>query len=116
MTDVRDMARALVAVAAEPSAWGRVWHAPTNPAKTQAETVADVCRSVGRDPAGQVLAAARCSRSAGFGARCCASCGRPSTSSAAPYVLDSSAIEGRSASRRRRGTRSAGPALGDEVE
>jgi nucleoside-diphosphate-sugar epimerase len=50
MTDVRDMARALVAVAGAPHSWGRVWHAPTNPAKTQAETVADVCRSVGREP------------------------------------------------------------------
>ena len=49
-TDVRDMARALVAAVAEPTAWGRVWHAPTNPARTQAETVADVCRSVGREP------------------------------------------------------------------
>jgi nucleoside-diphosphate-sugar epimerase len=47
-TDVRDMARALVAVAAEPSAWGRVWHAPTNPAKTQTEVLEDVAASVGR--------------------------------------------------------------------
>ena len=43
-TDVRDMARALVRVAGEPSAWGRVWHAPTNPAKTQTEVLQDVCR------------------------------------------------------------------------
>ncbi len=49
-TDVRDMARALVAVVAEPSAWGRVWHAPSNPARSQAETVADVCGAVGREP------------------------------------------------------------------
>jgi nucleoside-diphosphate-sugar epimerase len=47
-TDVRDMARALVAVASEPSAWGRVWHAPTNPAKTQTEVLQDVAASVGR--------------------------------------------------------------------
>ena len=49
-TDVRDMGRALAAVAQRPEAWGRVWHAPTNPARTQAETVADVCRSVGKAP------------------------------------------------------------------
>jgi nucleoside-diphosphate-sugar epimerase len=49
-TDVRDMARALVAVAATESARGRVWHAPTNPPRTQAEVLADVCRSVGRPP------------------------------------------------------------------
>jgi nucleoside-diphosphate-sugar epimerase len=47
-TDVRDMARALVGVASEPSAWGRVWHAPTNPAKTQTEVLQDVAASVGR--------------------------------------------------------------------
>ncbi|HCB02672.1 MAG TPA: epimerase [Nocardioides bacterium] len=47
-TDVRDMARALVRVAGEPSAWGRVWHAPTNPARTQAEVLQDVAASVGR--------------------------------------------------------------------
>jgi nucleoside-diphosphate-sugar epimerase len=50
MTDVRDMARTLVAAAGEPTAWGRVWHAPTNEARSQRETVADVCRSVGREP------------------------------------------------------------------
>ena len=42
------MARALVRVAGEPSAWGRVWHAPTNPAKTQTEVLQDVAASVGR--------------------------------------------------------------------
>jgi len=47
-TDVRDMARALVRVAGEPAAWGRVWHAPTNPAKTQTEVLQDVAASVGR--------------------------------------------------------------------
>jgi nucleoside-diphosphate-sugar epimerase len=47
-TDVRDMARALVLVAGEPKSWGRVWHAPTNPAKTQAEVLQDVAASVGR--------------------------------------------------------------------
>ena len=50
MTDVRDMGRALVTVATEPTAWGRVWHAPTNPARSQAETLADVCRAAGREP------------------------------------------------------------------
>lgn len=49
-TDVRDMGRALVAVATEPSAWGRIWHAPTNAPRTQAEAVADVCRAAGRGP------------------------------------------------------------------
>ena len=50
-TDVRDMARAMVATAIRPETHGRVWHAPTNPALTQTETVADVCRAAGREPA-----------------------------------------------------------------
>lgn len=49
-TDVRDMARALVAVAGREDTWGRVWHAPTNPPRTQREALADVCRAVGRKP------------------------------------------------------------------
>jgi len=51
-TDVRDMGRALVAVAAAPQTWGRVWHAPTNAPVTQAQAVADVCRAAGREPVG----------------------------------------------------------------
>ena len=49
-TDVRDMGRALATVAVDERAWGRVWHAPTNPAVTPAQAVADVCASVGRPP------------------------------------------------------------------
>ncbi len=49
-TDVKDMARALVAVAGTEKAWGRVWHAPTNPPRTQREAVADVCRAAGKEP------------------------------------------------------------------
>jgi nucleoside-diphosphate-sugar epimerase len=46
-TDVRDMGRALATVATEASAWGRVWHAPSNAPRTQAEAVNDVLASVG---------------------------------------------------------------------
>jgi nucleoside-diphosphate-sugar epimerase len=49
-TDVRDMARTLVAVAGRPETHGRVWHAPTNPEVTQEQAVADVCRAAGRPP------------------------------------------------------------------
>jgi nucleoside-diphosphate-sugar epimerase len=49
-TDVRDMGRALVALAADESTWGRVWHAPTNEPRTQAEAVADSCRAIGHAP------------------------------------------------------------------
>ena len=49
-TDVRDMARAMVAVAGRPDTWGRVWHAPTNPPRSQREALADVSRAAGREP------------------------------------------------------------------
>ncbi|RNM13643.1 NAD-dependent epimerase/dehydratase family protein [Nocardioides pocheonensis] len=49
-TDVHDMGRALVATAGNESALGRVWHAPSNPPRTQAEAVNDVLASVGRPP------------------------------------------------------------------
>ncbi len=47
-TDVRDMGRALVTVAERDETWGRVWHASTNPARTLAQTVGDICRAAGR--------------------------------------------------------------------
>jgi nucleoside-diphosphate-sugar epimerase len=47
-TDVVDMGRALVATADTESAWGRIWHAPSNPPRTQAEAVNDVLASVGK--------------------------------------------------------------------
>lgn len=49
-TDVRDMARAMVAVAERPDTHGKVWHAPSTAPRTQAEAVADVCRAAGREP------------------------------------------------------------------
>jgi nucleoside-diphosphate-sugar epimerase len=49
-TDVRDMGRALAAVAQAPRTWDRVWHAPTNAPRTQAEAIADVCRAADREP------------------------------------------------------------------
>ncbi|MCW2782983.1 MAG: NAD-dependent epimerase/dehydratase [Marmoricola sp.] len=49
-TDVRDMGRALATVAGEESAWGRVWHAPSNEPRTQRQAIEDVCRTVGKQP------------------------------------------------------------------
>jgi nucleoside-diphosphate-sugar epimerase len=44
------MGRALVATADTESALGRVWHAPSNAPRTQAEAVNDVLASVGQRP------------------------------------------------------------------
>lgn len=49
-TDVRDMARTLIAAAGHEPAWGRVWHAPSNPPRTQAEALSDVLAAAGRPP------------------------------------------------------------------
>src|SRR6187397_1822181 len=92
-TDVRDMARALVRVAGEPSAWGRVWHAPTNPAKTQTEVLQDVAASVGRTigkvkPMPPVLLSV-----GGAMVPLLRELRETEYQFAAPYVLDSSAIE-----------------------
>ena len=45
-----DVARTLVAAAAYEPALGRVWHALTNPPRTQREVVADHCRAAGVPP------------------------------------------------------------------
>ena len=86
-------ASAAFAVAAAPQTWGRVWHAPTNPAKTQTEVLRDVAASVGRtigpvksmphvllSVGGAVVPVLRELRETEY-------------QFAAPYVLDSSAIE-----------------------
>ena len=92
-TDVRDMARALVRVAGEPSAWGRVWHAPTNPAKTQTEVLEDVAASVGRS-IGKVKSMPHALLSVGgVVVPQLRELRETEYQFAAPYVLDSSATE-----------------------
>lgn len=45
-----DMARMLVMAADDERAWGRAWHAPSNPPRTQREAVADLARAAGVAP------------------------------------------------------------------
>lgn len=49
-TATRDVARLLVTVAQDERAWGRPWHVPSNPPRTQREAVGDLCRIAGVDP------------------------------------------------------------------
>lgn len=49
-TATRDVARLLVTVALDETAWGRAWHVPSNPPRTQREAVGDLCRIAGVDP------------------------------------------------------------------
>ncbi|MCQ9135646.1 NAD-dependent epimerase/dehydratase family protein [Streptomyces hilarionis] len=49
-TYTEDAARLLVAVGSEERAWGRPWHVPTNPPRTQREAVADLAEAAGVAP------------------------------------------------------------------
>ncbi|WP_068153492.1 NAD-dependent epimerase/dehydratase family protein [Rhodococcoides corynebacterioides] len=49
-TDVLDEARALIAVVDDPSTWGQVWHAPTNPPVTLRRAIGDVLEAAGLPP------------------------------------------------------------------
>ena len=47
---VPDVARALVRLGAESSAWGHAWHVPTLPARSAKEMVAGLCAAAGVQP------------------------------------------------------------------
>jgi len=49
-TATQDVARLLVTVALDDKAWGRPWHVPSNPPRTQREAVGDLCRVAGVGP------------------------------------------------------------------
>jgi nucleoside-diphosphate-sugar epimerase len=49
-TATDDVARLLVTVALDERAWGRPWHVPSNPPRTQREAVGDLCRLAGLEP------------------------------------------------------------------
>jgi nucleoside-diphosphate-sugar epimerase len=49
-TYVDDVAALLAAVGGDERAWGRAWHVPTNPPRSQREAVADLCRIAGVQP------------------------------------------------------------------
>ena len=48
-TFTEDAARTLVAAAASPQAWGRAWHTPSNPPKSQRDAIADHASAAGVD-------------------------------------------------------------------
>jgi nucleoside-diphosphate-sugar epimerase len=50
VTYMGDVARALVVLGTDERALGRSWHVPTNPARTQREMVAELCRVAGVEP------------------------------------------------------------------
>jgi len=91
-TDVRDMGRALVATAGTESALGRIWHAPSNPPRTQAEAVNDVLASVGKPPVTVKAYPKAVLRAAGIFDSQMRELRETEYQFTRPYVLDSSAI------------------------
>ena len=109
-TYVEDVARTLVAAAGTPAAWGRVWHVPTNPPRSQRDAVQDHCRAAGVDPVPVRTVPHLALRAAGLVKPHLAGLEETRYQFVRPYVLDSAAERGRSsACGRPRGTRSAGP-------
>jgi len=49
-TFVPDVARTLVALGADERAWGRPWHVPSNPPRSQREAITDLARAAGLAP------------------------------------------------------------------
>ena len=49
-TATDDVARLLATVAQDERAWGRPWHVPSNPPRTQREAIGDLCRIAGVAP------------------------------------------------------------------
>jgi nucleoside-diphosphate-sugar epimerase len=47
-TDVLDVARTLVAAADDPGAYGKVWHVPSNPPRTQAQVIDELMDAAGK--------------------------------------------------------------------
>ncbi len=45
-----DVARTLITVAASEQGWGRPWHVPSNPPRTQREAIGDIARAAGVKP------------------------------------------------------------------
>jgi nucleoside-diphosphate-sugar epimerase len=91
-TDVHDMGRALVAVAETESAHGRVWHAPSNAPRTQAEAVNDVLASLGRRPVTDKAYPRMVLRAAGLFYAQLSELRETEYQFIRPYVMDSSAI------------------------
>jgi nucleoside-diphosphate-sugar epimerase len=49
-TYVGDVARLVVTVGSDPRAWGRPWHVPSNPPRTQREAIGDLAKAAGVGP------------------------------------------------------------------
>ena len=92
-TYTQDMARTLIAAAADSAAWGQPWHAPSNPPRTQREALADVARVAGaKEPSVKSLSPALL-KLAGLFNPTIRELGEVQYQFTEPFVMDSSAAQ-----------------------
>lgn len=94
-TDVHDVARLLVAVYDAPDTYGRTWHVPSNPAKTQKEMIDELLSLAGRPQVPVHGLSPVVLRTLGVFSREMKEISQVSYQMMAPYILDSSAAEKR---------------------
>lgn len=87
-TDVLDMARMLIAAAEDDTAHGQIWHAPTNPPRTQREAITDVLAAMGKAPVGVTGMPSGVLRAAGIFSPMMRELSAMSYQWTRPYVLD----------------------------
>ncbi|MCS5733473.1 NAD-dependent epimerase/dehydratase family protein [Herbiconiux daphne] len=90
-TDVQDVARLLIAAAADESAHGRVWNVPSNPPRTQRQALGDVLAAAGFPPVPVSRIPAVVVRLGALGSPMLRELGQLAYQWTRPYVLDDSA-------------------------
>jgi nucleoside-diphosphate-sugar epimerase len=90
---VDDVARLLVTVGADPRAWGRPWHVPSNPPRTQREAIADMARIAGVPPVRVRVMPRSMLRLAGLFSPVVRELPEVAYQMERPFVIDSSAAE-----------------------
>jgi nucleoside-diphosphate-sugar epimerase len=90
---VGDVARLLVTVGTELRAWGRPWHVPSNPPRTQREAIADLARIAGVRPVKVVETPKAMLRLAGLFNPVVRELPEVAYQMDQPFILDSSAAE-----------------------
>jgi nucleoside-diphosphate-sugar epimerase len=90
---VGDVARLLVTVGTDPRAWGRPWHVPSNPPRTQREAIADLARIAGVRPVKVIETSKVLLRLAGILNPVLRELPEVAYQTERPFILDSSAAE-----------------------
>ncbi|WFR68282.1 hypothetical protein P9139_08505 [Curtobacterium flaccumfaciens] len=90
-TDVLDVARTLVAAAADEDSHGRTWMVPSNPARSQEQALAEMLASAGKPPVTVRRLPAGMLRAMGFVSPMMREIAQMSYQWTAPYMVDDTA-------------------------